>query len=262
MTARLGRMKTPGQKAAAYLFQDAGPITRDAALIAVTAAAVCYGDPPVNVLAAHKTRDDYLRRAYAPAAVALAEVFETSLAMACDALEINSGAAYNAKRAPRSHFTAAAHAAADALRWHIKAKAEAAARLAAGEGEKPGPEARPKPSAKDLERKTPRGVPGPRKGPPEPDFLPYEPKRVDVIRRGLVPGAGRNVRPKGKGPQARPPGRVPDVNDRIVAWVTPAARKGADIAELAGFFGVDPDALRLALSRAGVPVNDRRGRAA
>lgn len=242
MGGKLGRMKTPGQRAAAYLFRDAGPITRDAARTAVIAAAVCYGDPPLKVFEAHGTRDDFLRRAYAPAAVALADVFGATLALACDALEINSGSTYNAKRAANSQFMAAATAAKDALLWNIKAAAEKATPKAP-EGEKP--------------RSSPPGVPARRKGPPEPDFLPYEPKRVEVTRRGLVPGAGQNVRPVRRADRSLAAVRVPGVRDDVVRWATPAARAGGDIAELADLFNVDADALRLALTRAGVLTQGR-----
>ncbi len=227
-------LKTGGEKRAQYLFRDAGPITRDAARIAVIGAAICYGDPPLQVFAAHGVNEgnSAMRRAYAPAAAALADVFKVSLSLACEALEVAPGSAYNARKSALSHYVAAANAARDALISHLQ---------------------------KDAPAKDPKSPPGDRprrRGPPEPDFLPYEPKRVEITRRGLVPGAGQNVRPS-CGRKGRASAIVPKVGADVLRWVAPAVRKGGDVAELADLFNLDPDALRLALSRAGILKGER-----
>jgi hypothetical protein len=256
MGGKLGRMKPAGVKASAYLFRDAGPITRDHARTAVIAAAICYGDAPLKVFAAHDTRDDMLRRAYAPAAVALADVFKVSLGVACEALEISAGSTYNARRHAHSRFIAAADAARDALLWNLKAEADRDA-PSAPPAASPGREGA-KPGVRPSEG--PDKPAGRRRGPPEPDFLPYEPKRVEITRRGLVPGAGQNVRPVKQGRRSRAAVQVPSVRADVIRWVTPAVRRGADVAELADLFNLDADALRVALVAAGV-IRDARAAA-
>jgi len=223
MTISQDRLRAP--------FRAIGSLRIDDCRAAVVAAAICYGDPPEAVLLAHGTDNERLRRAYAPAAIALAIWNDCPVNTACAALGINYRGVLNARRLGGSWFDAAQAAVMTALEDRIF---------------KPRPEAGSGPVS--VSRK-PVAAPacGQRGGVRDPDFVP--PERRDYGRKilGQVPGAGRNVR----GYQDRRCREV-KVSADILRWVAPAARKGESVASLAEMFGIEPEALRLALIADGI----------